>query len=128
MKFVTFASLVVAVNSQDQVLATAATGALNYHWTEGYHCPDFATGPGPIEDIAISTSASNMTFENWAQNCAELSYGLSAEYAPCVQTMYIPGGINGNGDPFYGCRAYAGEYLVKKDLNSADIQKLRTDL
>ena len=54
MKFVTFASLAVStISAQDQVLATSATGALNYHWTEMYHCPDFTTN-GRIEDIAIN--------------------------------------------------------------------------
>ena len=43
--------------------------------------------------------------------------------------MYIPGGTNQNGgSPFYGCRAYEGEYLVQKDINGPDIQKLQSDL
>ena len=123
MKFVTFASIAAAVNAQDQVLSTSSTGALNYHWTEGYHCPDFTTS-GKIETIGTST-ASNSTFENWAQECAELAYGLSAEYAPCIQTMYIPGGIDGGSSPYYGCSAFPGTYLVEKDLNSQDIQNLK---
>ena len=124
MKFVTFASIAVAVNAQDQVLATAATGALNYHWTDGYHCPDFTTAGNKIETIGTS-SASNSTFENWAQECAELAYGLSAEYAPCIQTMYIPGGYGGGNSPYYGCGAYKGTYLVEKDLLGPDIQNLK---
>ena len=43
--------------------------------------------------------------------------------------MYIPGGTNQNGgSPFYGCRAYEGEYLVQKDINGPDIQKLQSDI
>ena len=87
MKFA-LASLIATAAAQEQVLATSSTGALNYHWTERYHCPDFATGSGPIEDISSSSAQpsmiEDMTFEDWAQHCAELSYGLSAEYAPCI--------------------------------------------
>ena len=81
---------------------------------------------GQIEDIAINVQSSNQTFENWAQHCAELAYGLSAEYAPCIQTAYIPGGIDGGSDPYYGCMAYPGEYLVKKDLNGKDMQNMQS--
>ena len=126
MKFFAASLAIAAVNSQDQILAGPSTGLLNYHWTEMYHCPDFTTVP-QIEDIAINSQASNMTFENWAQHCAELSYGLSAEYAPCVQTAYFPGGIDGGSEPYYGCMAYPGEYLVKGDLNGQDMQNLKNN-
>ena len=120
MKFVTFASLAVAVNAQDQILATSSTGALNYHWTEDMNCPNFASATsdeGLVEIIKEGTGTK--TFEGWAQECAELAYGLSAEYAPCIQVMYLPGGASfaadGGADPWYGCRAYEGTVLEHKD-------------
>ena len=77
MKFLAFASLAVAVNSQDQILATSSTGALNYHFTEDMVCPE---QPDDVDSVNIKLElGGNKTFEGWAQECAEAAYGLSAE-------------------------------------------------
>ena len=50
--------------------------------------------------------------------CAEAAYGLSAEYAPCIQAMYVPGGVDYATvptEPYYACGAMKGEYLVNMD-------------
>ena len=118
MKFVTLATI-ASVSAQDQLLAGPSTGLLNYHWTEGYHCPDFV-GKTPMQNLKTTTTpgAKLLTFENWSQHCAELAYGLTAEEAPCMQAIYLPGGATGfgadptvNEAPFYGCMAFEGEYL-----------------
>ena len=118
MKFVTFASLAVAINAQDQILATSSTGALNFHWTEDMNCPNFASDEEALVEV-IKEGTGTKTFEGWAQECAELAYGLSAEYAPCIQAMYLPGGSSfaedGGADPWYVCRAYQGTFLEHRD-------------
>ena len=119
MKFVTFASLAVAVNSQDQILATSSTGALNFHWTEDMSCPNSQEN---IIEIIKEVNGGNKTFEGWAQECAELSYGLSAEYAPCIQAWYLPSGSGSSTDanePYYGCFAHKGEYLVQYEQSNS---------
>ena len=121
MKFVTLASLATAVNSQEQILATSSTGALNFHWTEDMHCPGSFDDNDTIESLYFGEGTK--TFEEFAQECAELAYGLSAEYAPCIEVAYFPGGVSGELDdgttfsssPLYYCVAVLGDSLVHKD-------------
>ena len=56
MKFVTFASLAVAVNSQD--LVTPIPGGLYYHWNEDMLCPDVFLEGTLIESIKIEGGGS----------------------------------------------------------------------
>ena len=112
MKFVTLASLATAVNSQEQILATSSTGALNFHWTEDMHCSGTFGDSIPIESLYYGEGTK--TFEEFAQECAELAYGLSAEYAPCFEVNYFPAGVSGS-SPTYYCYALLGDSLVHKD-------------
>ena len=121
MKFVTLASLATAVNSQEQILATSSTGALNFHWTEDMHCPGAFDDSETIETLYFGEGTK--TFEEYAQECAELAYGLSAEYAPCIEVGYFAGGVSfelddgtrDSSNSLYYCNALLGDSLVHKD-------------
>ena len=116
MKFVTLASLATLTSAETVGSPNTATGGLNYIWTDEYMCKDFSNADNLVEILSGSTT-SNSTFSAFKQECAEMAYGLSAEYAPCVGSIYLPAGmptLYGDG-PFYSCRAFSSDKLDKMD-------------
>ena len=120
MKFVTLASVATLTQAAVSSSPNTATGGLNYIFTENYMCKDMGAqidADNLVEILSGTDTTSDSTFEAFKQECAEMAYGLSAEYAPCVGAMYLPAGmptLYGTG-PFYSCRAYKSEELNKVD-------------
>ena len=115
MNFVTFAALFATAQAGTESPNTA-TGALNFLWNDYFNCPDFTSADNLVEYMIRGEQ--NVTFEGYKQLCAEAAYGLSAEYAPCIMAMYVPGGVLSAADPtepYYACGAMKGEYLVDMD-------------
>ena len=128
MKFVTLASL-ASLTYAGVESPNTATGGLNYIWTENYLCEDFSNPDNLVEILSGSVTTSNSTFEAWKQECAELAYGLSAEYAPCVGAVYLPAGMPtfyGDG-PFYSCRAFKSTDLDEVDERNPDWDFMAND-
>merc|ERR1712070_369068 len=91
-------------------------------WTEGYLCEDSFGTDQLAEILTGSVTTSNSTFDAFKQECAELAYGLSADYAPCIGAAYLPGGMPTfyGSEPFYGCRAFKSTTLDEVDDRNPD--------
>ena len=92
MNFVTFAALFATAQATVGSSPNTATGNLNFLWNDYFNCPDFTNADNVVEMILEGTE--DLTFEGYKQKCAEAAYGLTAENAPCIQAMYVPGGVN----------------------------------
>lgn len=135
MKFTALTALVAVAEAQDAGLqmGTASSGLLNFMWTDYMQCPEFTTAENQVEFAVYGQNLDQYeNWENFKQTCAEAAYGWDAESAPCIGVMYLPDGFNYNEDgtgadePFYGCGAFQGEYLVEAEKNNADMLYLTT--